>query len=101
MPRLTDNIKDRLSRYRQIKITVVGRKSGRTISIPVWCVLDNGKVYLLPVHGSDTQWYKNVLSAALRERGTASVQSICKPTLTKRASVSITVSTLTFSATHF
>jgi len=62
MPRLTDNLKDRLSRYRQIKITVVGRQSGRSISIPVWCVLDGGKVYLLRVHGSDTQWYKNVLS---------------------------------------
>jgi len=28
--------KERLSRYRQIKISVVGRKSGKTISIPVW-----------------------------------------------------------------
>jgi hypothetical protein len=29
-----DGLKDRLARYRQIKISVVGRKSGRTISIP-------------------------------------------------------------------
>lgn len=28
-------LKDRLSRYRQIKISVIGRKSGRTISTPV------------------------------------------------------------------
>jgi deazaflavin-dependent oxidoreductase (nitroreductase family) len=40
---------------------VTGRKSGRTISIPVWFVLDDEKLYLLPVQGSDTQWYKNVL----------------------------------------
>jgi deazaflavin-dependent oxidoreductase (nitroreductase family) len=40
---------------------VTGRKSGRTISIPVWFVLEDGKLYLLPVSGSDTQWYKNVL----------------------------------------
>jgi len=40
---------------------VVGRKSGRTISIPVWFILEGEKLYLLPVQGSDTQWYKNVL----------------------------------------
>jgi hypothetical protein len=40
---------------------VIGRKSGHTISIPVWFVLDDDKLYLLPVQGSDTQWYKNVI----------------------------------------
>jgi len=56
-----DNLKDRLTRYRQIKISVIGRKSGKTISVPVWFVLEGQNLYLLPVHGSDTQWYKNVL----------------------------------------
>jgi deazaflavin-dependent oxidoreductase (nitroreductase family) len=56
-----DALKDRLSRYREINITVTGRKSGRAISIPVWFVLEDDKLYLLPVQGSDTQWYKNVL----------------------------------------
>jgi len=55
------DLKDRLTRYRQIKISVIGRKSGQTISNPVWFVLDGEKLYLLPVQGSDTQWYKNVL----------------------------------------
>jgi len=55
------DLKDRLSRYQQIKISVIGRKSGQTISNPVWFVLDGEKLYLLPVQGSDTQWYKNVL----------------------------------------
>jgi len=54
-------LKSRLARYRQIKISVTGRKSGRTISIPVWFVLEGDTLYLLPVQGSDTQWYKNVL----------------------------------------
>jgi len=27
----------------------------------VWFVLEGNKLYLLPVQGSDTQWYKNVL----------------------------------------
>jgi deazaflavin-dependent oxidoreductase (nitroreductase family) len=56
-----EDLKQRLARYRQIKISVVGRKSGRTISIPVWFVVEDDKLYLLPVQGSDTQWYKNVL----------------------------------------
>jgi deazaflavin-dependent oxidoreductase (nitroreductase family) len=61
MPTSKDSLKERLARYRQIKITVVGRNSGKTISNPVWFVLEGEKVYLLPVKGSDTQWYKNVL----------------------------------------
>ena len=56
-----DALKDRLSRSREINITVTGRKSGRAISIPVWFVLEVDRLYLLPVQGSDTQWYKNVL----------------------------------------
>jgi deazaflavin-dependent oxidoreductase (nitroreductase family) len=59
-PTRNDSLKDRLSRSREINITVTGRKSGRTISIPVWFVSEDNKLYLLPVTGSDTQWYKNV-----------------------------------------
>jgi deazaflavin-dependent oxidoreductase (nitroreductase family) len=57
-----DSLNDRLSRYQEIKISVTGRKSGRAISNPVWFVFEDGKLYLLPVKGSDTQWYKNVLN---------------------------------------
>ncbi len=60
-PPSNDALKNRLSRSREINITVTGRKSGRTISIPVWFVSEDNKLYLLPVSGSDTQWYKNVL----------------------------------------
>ena len=62
MPARNDTLRDRLSRYREIKISVTGRKSGRTISNPVWFVFDDGQLYLLPVQGSETQWYKNVLN---------------------------------------
>ena len=55
------DLKDRLARCREIKLSVTGRKSGKTISVPVWFVLDGEKLYLLPVQGSDTQWYKNIL----------------------------------------
>jgi deazaflavin-dependent oxidoreductase (nitroreductase family) len=50
-----------MSQSNEITISVTGRKSGRTISNPVWFVLNEDKLYLLPVQGSDTQWYKNVL----------------------------------------
>jgi deazaflavin-dependent oxidoreductase (nitroreductase family) len=52
---------ERLSRSREITITVTGRKSGGAISVPVWFVSDDNKLYLLPARGSDTEWYKNVL----------------------------------------
>jgi deazaflavin-dependent oxidoreductase (nitroreductase family) len=61
-PVRTDALKNRLSRSSEINITVTGRKSGRTISIPIWFVFEDGKLYLLPVKGSATQWYKNVLN---------------------------------------
>ena len=56
-----DDLRDRLLRFREINIMVTGRKSGRAISIPVWFVLEAEKLYLLPVQGSDTRWYKHVL----------------------------------------
>lgn len=56
-----EDLRDRLGRYRQLNLSVIGRKSGKTITKPVWFVADNQKLYLLPVHGSDTQWYQNVL----------------------------------------
>ena len=39
----------------------MGRKSGKKISRPVWFVLDEEKLCLLPVRGSETQWYQNLL----------------------------------------
>ena|SRR5438270_3715268 len=56
-----DDLKARLARYREINLSVKGRKTGKTITNPVWFVVENNKLYLLPVRGSDTQWYQNVL----------------------------------------
>ena len=61
MPTQNHALKDRLARSSEITVTVTGRKSGRAISNPVWFVSEGDKLYLLPVKGSDTQWYKNVL----------------------------------------
>ena len=45
----------------EIELTVKGRKSGKNISKPVWFVHEDNIVYLLPVNGSDSEWYKNTL----------------------------------------
>ncbi|OLC14941.1 MAG: pyridoxamine 5'-phosphate oxidase [Candidatus Rokubacteria bacterium 13_1_40CM_69_27] len=45
----------------EIDITVTGRSSGRKTSRPVWFVRDGATLYLLPVKGSASEWYKNVL----------------------------------------
>jgi hypothetical protein len=38
-----------VARYRQIRISVIGRKSGRMISISGWFELERERLYLLPV----------------------------------------------------
>jgi deazaflavin-dependent oxidoreductase (nitroreductase family) len=54
------DLKD-LSTTNEIDLTVRGRKSGQDVSRPVWFVHEDDKLYLLPVQGSDTNWYRNVL----------------------------------------
>ena len=61
IPAQEGSLKDSLTRSQEIEITVTGRESGRAISNPIWFASDNDKLYLLPVKGSDTQWYKIVL----------------------------------------
>jgi peroxiredoxin len=55
------DLENALQSTEEIKITVTGRTSGRKISLPVWFVEDGKAVHLLPVRGSDTEWYKNLL----------------------------------------
>jgi len=56
-----------LSSTIELEITVTGRKSGRRISTPVWFVHEGGKLYLVPVQGSDSNWYKNVVATPAME----------------------------------
>jgi deazaflavin-dependent oxidoreductase (nitroreductase family) len=72
---------DRLARSREITISVVGRKSGRSISNPVWFVWDEDILYLLPVQGSDTQWYKNVVENPSIRIDAGGAEAEFKPTL--------------------
>jgi hypothetical protein len=54
-------LKRALETTSELKITVTGRRSGREVSHPVWFVRDGDNLYLLPVRGSSTGWYRNVL----------------------------------------
>ena len=45
----------------EVEITVTGRRSGLDRSLLVWFVQEDGKLYLLPLKGTDTEWYRNVL----------------------------------------
>jgi hypothetical protein len=51
----------KLNRAYEIRLSVKGRKSGRDIPRPIWFVHEGNTLYLLPVQGSDTNWYKNLL----------------------------------------
>jgi deazaflavin-dependent oxidoreductase (nitroreductase family) len=55
-----DDFAKALKRRRQISITVTGRRTGRAITMPVWFVSDDRALWLLPVYGSKTQWYRNL-----------------------------------------
>jgi len=55
------DLHQRLNRASEIRLSVKGRKSGRDIPRPVWFVHEGNTLYLLPVHGSDTNWYRNLL----------------------------------------
>lgn len=46
----------------EISITVKGRRSGREVTLPVWFAREGSTVWLLPLHGSRTQCYRNVLA---------------------------------------
>jgi hypothetical protein len=56
------DLHQRLNRAYEITLSVKGIKSGIDIPRPVWFVHEGNTLYLLPNHGSDTNWYKNFLA---------------------------------------
>src|SRR5213593_1475858 len=61
VPMAKDRFVAKLENLHQISLTVIGRRSGRKITLPVWFVSAEAALWLLPVHGSRTQWYRNLL----------------------------------------
>lgn len=56
----TEGFGQALESHREITISVRGRRSGREVSLPVWFALEGETLYLLPVRGSKSQWYRNL-----------------------------------------
>jgi deazaflavin-dependent oxidoreductase (nitroreductase family) len=54
---LRDVLKDRS----EVELTVTGRKSGNESTRPIWFVEEGETLLLLPIHGTDTGWYRNIV----------------------------------------
>jgi hypothetical protein len=46
---------------REVELTVTGRRSGEESSRPVWFTQDGERMYLVPVGGSGSNWYRNIV----------------------------------------
>ena len=58
---MTTDFLEALKNKKEIQITVRRRQTKKEYKITIWFVQKENKFYLLPVKGSDTNWYKNVL----------------------------------------
>jgi hypothetical protein len=56
-----------LNRTTEIQLDTTGRVTGRHTSRPVWFVQHEDRLYLLPITGSASQWYKNLLKTPTTE----------------------------------
>ena len=54
------------SRYGLVTLEVIGRASGRPVSLPLVMVVVDGRRYLASMLGDDVQWVKNVRAAGGR-----------------------------------
>ncbi len=55
-----EELKSALQDANEVDLTVTGRKTGNESSRPIWFVLEGDKLLLLPVSGTDSNWYRNV-----------------------------------------
>jgi deazaflavin-dependent oxidoreductase (nitroreductase family) len=55
-------LKDALQGKSEVELTVTGRKSGQESTRPIWFVQEGDRLLLLPIHGTDTGWYRNIVA---------------------------------------
>jgi deazaflavin-dependent oxidoreductase (nitroreductase family) len=55
------SLKDALRDASEVELTVTGRKSGQESTRPIWFVEDGDRLLLLPIHGTDQSWYRNIV----------------------------------------
>jgi hypothetical protein len=86
---MANELKDALQAASELELTVTGRTSGRDISNPVWFVHDDDTLYLLPVGGADSDWYRNVLKTPTIRLGAGGIETRADATpITDPANVS-------------
>ena len=56
----SEELRNALQDSNEVNLTVTGRRSGQKSSRPVWFVEEGERLLLLPVGGSDSNWYKNL-----------------------------------------
>lgn len=56
----SEELRSALQDAREVDLTVTGRKSGQESTRPIWFVLEGDKLILLPVNGTQANWYRNV-----------------------------------------
>ena len=56
-----DDLRSALQGANEVQLTVTGRKSGQESTRPIWFVEDGERLLLLPIHGTDTGWYRNIV----------------------------------------
>ena len=55
------DLKETLQDRNEVDLIVTGRKSGQESTRPIWFVEDRDRLLLLPVSGSDSNWYRNAV----------------------------------------
>jgi deazaflavin-dependent oxidoreductase (nitroreductase family) len=55
------DLKEALHGKSEVELTVTGRKSGQESTRPIWFVEEEDHLLLLPIHGTDTNWYRNIV----------------------------------------
>lgn len=79
-PANRDSFLSKLKGASEVTITVIGRRTRIPSSTPVWFVLDESRVLLVPMHGSESQWFKDLVKDSQIELtiGGTAVQSRAK-----------------------
>jgi hypothetical protein len=71
---MASELKEALRTASEPELAVTGRRSGRDISNPVWFVQEDETLYLLPVAGADSDWYRNVRKTATIRLGASGIE---------------------------
>jgi deazaflavin-dependent oxidoreductase (nitroreductase family) len=76
-----EHLERRLASTDEIETTVTGRVSGQLVAHTAWFVREGDQLYLVPVGGSDSDWFKNLLKTPVVRisAGGAEVTAAARP----------------------